>query len=79
MATRRDLLAAKIFADLPRGRHMAAVQKQRRERAGENLGENAVILEMTERNLGAFLQTCSIRQLRALGEIALGLGEDDLD
>jgi hypothetical protein len=60
MATRGNLLRAKIFADMPRGRHMAAVLKQQRQKKGEKLGENAVILEMTENHFGLFLRACNI-------------------
>jgi hypothetical protein len=58
---------------------MAAVLKQQREKKGEKLGENAVILEITENDFGGFLRTCTIRQLLILGECALGLHEDDLE
>ena len=71
MATRDNLLRAKIVRDMPRGRYMAAALRQQRERAGENLGENAVIWEMTEQNACEFLRTCSVKQLLLLHRIAL--------
>jgi hypothetical protein len=72
MATRGNLLRAKMVGEMPVGRYMAAALRQRRERAGENLDENAVIWEMTEKNAWEFLRTCSVKQLLLLRRITFG-------
>jgi hypothetical protein len=72
MAKTRATLIEEIRRDVPFERLFAVVIAVLRERSGSDAIELAQMKE-PERLLDEFLQTCTVRQLKLLREIALNL------